>query len=68
MFIEINGKKLKEGLSSVADVASPSQTKPEISGVYFSFQKDLIKLVATDSFRLSEKTISLAKDNFKKSI
>jgi DNA polymerase-3 subunit beta len=65
VFIEIGGKKLKEGLSSVADVASPSQIKPEISGVYFSFQKDSVKLVATDSFRLSEKTINLGKDGFK---
>ncbi len=65
IFIEIDGRKLKEGLSSVADVASPSQIKPEISGVYFSFQKDSVKLVATDSFRLAEKTIHLAKAGFK---
>jgi len=57
-FIEINSKKIKEGLISVVDIVSLSQIKPEISGVYFSFQKDVIKLVATDSFRLSEKTIS----------
>ncbi len=65
IFIEIDGRKLKEGLSSVADVSSPSQIRPEISGVYFSFQKDLIKLVATDSFRLAEKTIHLAKTGLK---
>jgi DNA polymerase III sliding clamp (beta) subunit (PCNA family) len=43
-------------------MVSTSQVKPEISGVYFSFNKGSIKLVATDSFRLAEKTI---KDDFK---
>jgi DNA polymerase III subunit beta len=59
-FIEVDSKKIKEGLMSVVDVVSLSQIKPEISGVYFSFQKDFVKLVATDSFRLSEKTISFS--------
>ncbi|MDD3386671.1 MAG: DNA polymerase III subunit beta [Candidatus Pacebacteria bacterium] len=57
IYIEMDGKKLKEGLSSVVDITSLSQIKPEISGVYFSFNKTNIKLVATDSFRLAEKTI-----------
>ncbi|HNP79537.1 MAG TPA: DNA polymerase III subunit beta [Candidatus Pacearchaeota archaeon] len=60
IYIEIDSKKIKEGLMSVVDVVSLSQIKPEISGVYFLFQKDLIKLVATDSFRLAEKTISFS--------
>ncbi|MDK2949110.1 MAG: polymerase subunit beta [Patescibacteria group bacterium] len=62
IYIEMEGKKLKEGLSSVVDMVSVSQVKPEISGVYFSFNKGSIKLVATDSFRLAEKTI---KDDIK---
>lgn len=59
IYIELDGKKLKEGLISVVDIASASQVRPEISGVYFTFSKDSIKLVATDSFRLGEKTIHL---------
>jgi DNA polymerase-3 subunit beta len=62
IYIEMDGKKLKDGLISVVDMVSTSQVKPEISGVYFSFNKGSIKLVATDSFRLAEKTI---KDDFK---
>ena len=62
IYIEMEGKKLREGLSSVVDMVSVSQVKPEISGVYFSFNKGSIKLVATDSFRLAEKTI---KDDIK---
>jgi len=56
-YIEIETKSFCEGLSQVVDVATPSQTRPEISGVYFSLQKDGLKITATDSFRLAEKTI-----------
>jgi len=65
IYVEINGKKMKEGLSSVVDVASPSQIRPEISGVLFVFEKNSAKFVATDSFRLAEKTINFAKGGFK---
>lgn len=57
--IEIDNSKLCQGLAQIVDVASPSQSRPEISGIYFVFSKNLIKIVATDSFRLAEKTISL---------
>lgn len=59
IYIEMDGKKLKDGLINVVDIASPSQIRPEISGVYFVFGKDSVRLVATDSFRLGEKTIHL---------
>lgn len=58
-FLEVDNKKLCQGLSQVADVTSPSQSRPEISGIYFVFSKNIIKMVATDSFRLAEKNISL---------
>ncbi len=58
-WLEIDSKKLYNGLSQVVDIASPTQTRPEISGVYFSFLKNHIKMVATDSFRLGEKSIYL---------
>jgi DNA polymerase-3 subunit beta len=50
-----------EGLQQVVEIAAFSQSKPEISGVFFSFQPDLLKLVATDSFRLGEKTLFFEK-------
>lgn len=46
-----------QGLSQVVGVCSLSTVRPEISGVYFSIQKDLLKMAATDSFRLGEKKI-----------
>ena len=56
-FIEINAQELKDGLIDVVDIASMSQIRPEISGIYFVFKKDLVNLVATDSFRLVERTL-----------
>ncbi|MEF8846970.1 MAG: DNA polymerase III subunit beta [Candidatus Paceibacterota bacterium] len=59
-FAEIKSSVLMEGLSQVEDIASPSKVRPEISGVYICFNKKEIKMVATDSFRLGEKTVSLS--------
>jgi len=58
-YLEVDNRKLCQGLAQIADVASPSQSRPEISGIYFLFSKNVIKIVATDSFRLAEKTITL---------
>ncbi len=58
-FLEVDNKKLCQGLSQIVDIASPSSSRPEISGVYFIFSNNLIKMVATDSFRLAEKIITL---------
>lgn len=60
-YLEIDNKKLCQGLSQVVDVASPSQSRPEISGIYFIFSKNSIKIAATDSFRLAEKNVILEK-------
>jgi len=57
--LEVDNKTFCQGLSQIVDVASPSQSRPEISGIYFVFSKNILKIVATDSFRLAEKTISL---------
>jgi len=57
--INISGDSFCQSLIQVADIAVPSTTRPEISGVYFLFQKNLITIAATDSFRLGEKKIFL---------
>jgi DNA polymerase-3 subunit beta len=58
-FIEVDNKRFCQGLAQLVDVASPSQSRPEISGIYFSFSKNILKIAATDSFRLAEKNINL---------
>src|SRR4030042_6122986 len=60
-FLQINTVPFIEGLKQVVELASSSQTKPEISGIFFNLAPDFIKLVATDSFRLAEKTLFFEK-------
>ena len=57
--LSFDSKSLWQGLTQVVDIASPSQSRPEISGAYFVFSKNSLKIVATDSFRLAEKNINL---------
>lgn len=54
--ILVDSHSFCQGLNQIADIAVPSTAKPEISGIFFVFQKDFIKMAATDSFRLGEKT------------
>lgn len=56
-FIEFNTELFKSALNQVITSAQISEIRPEISGVLFDYQITIIKLVATDSFRLAEKTI-----------
>ncbi|PIP17308.1 MAG: DNA polymerase III subunit beta [Candidatus Portnoybacteria bacterium CG23_combo_of_CG06-09_8_20_14_all_37_13] len=57
--IKINGAILRNSLAQVVEMVSSSESRPEISGVYMKFDKNLIKLAATDSFRLAEKNIEI---------
>lgn len=56
--ILVNSKIFCQNLSQIINIPSPLLSKPEISGIFFSFHNNLIKMVATDSFRLAEKKIS----------
>jgi len=58
---EVSASTLSLGLNQTVDVPSTSQIRPEISGVFFSAFQDKLKIAATDSFRLAEKTITLLK-------
>lgn len=64
--IKINGSILGNGLAQVVEMASLSESRPQISGVYIKFDKNLIKLVATDTFRLAEKNIEIKNNQFLK--
>ena len=52
-------KKLTNALSDIVNIPSPSMGKPEIGGIFLSFEKDILRMAATDSFRLAEKKIKL---------
>ena len=66
-FTEINSDPFSKGMAQVVDFSSISQTKPEISGIFFNLEKNVLKVVATDSFRLAEKTIQF-KENIKQPV
>lgn len=56
-FIELNSDPFLRGILKVLNFCSIGQTHPELSGIYFDFQKDKLELVSTDSFRLAKKDI-----------
>ncbi len=55
----IPGAQLRALISTVAPFASPSTVRPELGSVLLSAEGGTIKAVATDSFRLAEKKLSL---------
>jgi len=65
--LEINSFKFKKCLEQIVNFVAMSDIKPEISGVFFDFNNETkIKFVATDSFRLGEKILSIKNSKNKK--
>jgi len=56
--IAFSAGALKQALESVVFAASTSETQPEISGVLMSQSGNGVKFVATDRYRLAEKTLA----------
>jgi DNA polymerase-3 subunit beta len=57
--LEMEKDGLPDAISQVSFAASHTNTRPVLSGVYWEVDGNNLTLVATDSFRLSEKKISL---------
>lgn len=57
--IKIKQRDIKNGINGVINSVSLSDLKPELTGIYFNFDGNNLKIAATDSFRLSEKNIYL---------
>lgn len=55
----LNSQDLKTAIDQVFYAASTNQTQPEISGVLFALDKDGLRIVATDRYRLAEKKLPL---------
>jgi DNA polymerase III subunit beta len=53
----VSREKLLKGIQSVSYAASPSMIRPELGSIYVSLKSQAMVCVATDSFRLAEKTI-----------
>lgn len=56
--LKLNSTVLKEALDRVIVAAGISDLRPEISGVLLIGEQSMLKLVATDSFRLAEAKIN----------
>lgn len=64
----ISSQNIVNALNQVINSVSFSDLKPELTGILFDFNGNQIKIVATDSFRLSEKIIQQQKEIKKKII
>lgn len=54
------GAVLRGLIQSVASCASPSTVRPELASILLSAEGGVVKAVATDSFRLAEKKVSVS--------
>lgn len=61
-FIKIKSTDLAEALRKVTFAAANDDTRPVLAGVLLKFDGKFLKMVATDSYRLAEKTIELASE------
>lgn len=57
--IKLNVKDFKQALTQVVFSVSLNDSRPEISGVFFSIENNQLTLVGTDSFRLAEKKVKI---------
>ncbi len=66
---KIKSAEFKKALAQVSPAISSSESRVEITGVFMNLaelDKNKITLVATDSYRLAERTINLEKENVNK--
>ncbi len=54
---------IAKGLEKTVFAAASDETRPVLAGVLMYYKDNVLKLVATDSYRLAEKTIPLALDH-----
>ncbi len=59
---EIPAENFKDSIEQVAFSASTNTIRPVLTGVLFRLKKSELKMVATDSYRLSEKILKLKSD------
>lgn len=57
--LRVNGAQFKQAIHQVIFSAAMNTTRPILSGVYFFVEGDQLKMVTTDSYRLSERSLSV---------
>lgn len=61
--VTLPAEVLREAIAEVVVAASPDENRPVLAGVYIYIEEDRLVLVATDSYRLAERSIQLPKDH-----
>jgi len=56
--VSVSRERFMRGLQATLYAASPSMIRPELGSVYITIKEGKFVAVATDSFRLAEKTVS----------
>jgi len=64
--LELSAASLRESIQKTTIAAAVSETRQELTGIHVELAKDKLVLAATDSFRLTEFSISLKKENLGK--
>lgn len=59
--LSLKGTDFRQAVQQVSFAAQEHSSRPILSGVLFTAKKDELKMVATDSYRLSEKSLKLGK-------
>lgn len=59
--IKLPAKKIEESVAKIVIACAIDESRPVLSGVYFNFTDDKLKLVSTDSYRLAEITLGFEK-------
>jgi DNA polymerase III subunit beta len=54
-YAKIDSLEFKDALSETIWAAANNETQPEISGIYFNFEEDKLRIAATDRYRLAER-------------
>ncbi len=62
-FIKLASKDMKNTINQIIFAVAPTNTRPELAGIYLNKQGETLTMASTDSYRLAEKKIRLDLSN-----
>ena len=66
--IRISAKELKEALAQTLVAVSHDDSRPELTGVFLVIEGQTVTFAATDSYRLAERTLTVAQEAQNRSV
>jgi DNA polymerase III subunit beta len=58
-FAKVDGEELRDAFAETIWATAQNETSPEMSGVFMAFEENQVRIVATDRYRLAERTVAL---------